>query len=539
MDGNLGAADRSAAIVTIDPRTGYIKAMASSSRYGDSKFNLAAQGHRQAGSTFKVMVLMAALRRGVDPNSTTYTSRPLQAGWLPAAPDYAVHTYGNTYAGRINLVKATLKSDNSVYAQLDADVGPDAVRQTAYDMGIKTRLHAYPAEGLGGLTRGVSPLEMANAYSTIADGGWRHRPIAIRKVTFPDGHIDDLGKPRKHRAFSDGVTYEATKILEQNVKAGTGFPNATQIGCPAAGKTGTTDNFTDAWFVGFTPHLATSVWLGHATSREPMPGVAGGTIPAKLWGQYMKQARGKFCGEFSKPKHAVPGAAVLRALLARRRGQREREQRLPNGSNGFQNGTQGSGTAVPGASGPAAATGSPTATQQQASTGTGGGTGGGTGAGGAGGTGGGGRWDRRPELPADALRVPAAGGARRGRNPARGGRHAARLTPVRGRFSEASARGHAATLAWNGKGRESRVRGRGRRGPPQRDVPREARQRSHGPRPRRRQDAPLPDPHPAGRPRARRAVAVRPRPRPHRLPPPVADRPCRAVRTTGPPASSR
>src|ERR671932_397952 len=303
MDGNLGAPDRSAAIVTIDPRTGYIKAMASSSRYGDSKFNLAAQGHRQAGSTFKVMVLMAALRRGVDPNSTTYTSRPLGAGWLPAAPSYAVHTYGNTYAGRINLVKATLKSDNSVYAQLDADIGPRAVRQTAYDMGIKTRLHAYPAEGLGGLTRGVSPLEMANAYGTIAARGWRHKPIAITKVTFPDGHVDNLGKPRRHRAFSDGVTYEATKILEQNVKSGTGFPNATQIGCPAAGKTGTTDSFTDAWFVGFTPRLATAVWLGHAKSRVPMPGVAGGTIPAALWGRYMKRARGKFCGEFPKPKH--------------------------------------------------------------------------------------------------------------------------------------------------------------------------------------------------------------------------------------------
>src|SRR3954453_3221026 len=337
-----------AAIVTVDPRTGYIKAMASSSRYGDSKFNLAAQGHRQAGSTFKVMVLMAALRRGVDPNSTTYQSRPLAAGWLPTAPDYSVHTYGNTYAGRINLVKATLKSDNSVYAQLDADVGPRAVRDTAYDMGIKTRLHAYPAEGLGGLTRGVSPLEMANAYSTIAARGWRHRPIAIRKVTFPDGHVDNLGRPRRHRAFSDGVTYQATKILEQNVKAGTGFPNATQIGCPAAGKTGTTDNFTDAWFVGFTPHLTRAVWLGHATSRAPMPGVAGGTIPAQLWGQYMRKARGKFCGKFTGPKHPFKSRPFSGRYSQRGGGG------PPQTNNGFPNGVPGpQGAPVPGASGPA------------------------------------------------------------------------------------------------------------------------------------------------------------------------------------------
>ena len=202
----------------------------------------------------------------------------------------------------MNLVRATLRSDNSIYAQLDADVGPEAVRETAYDMGIKTRLNAYPAEGLGGLTRGVSPLEMANAYATLASGGWRHRPLAIKKVRFPDGKTDNLGKPRKHRAFSDGVTYEATKILKQNVTSGTGRPNATVIGCPAAGKTGTTDAYTDAWFVGYTPRLSTSVWLGHATSRLEMPGVTGGTIPAKIWGQYMKEARGSYCGDFQQPK---------------------------------------------------------------------------------------------------------------------------------------------------------------------------------------------------------------------------------------------
>jgi penicillin-binding protein 1A len=301
MDGQLGAPDRAGAIVTIDPRTGYIKAMASSSRYGDSKFNLAAQGHRQAGSTFKVMVLMEALRRGVDPSRTSYVSRHLTPGWLPSAPDYEVQTYSHSYGGSMNLVKATLQSDNSVYAQLDADLGPKAVARTARAMGINSPLHGYPAEGLGGLTDGVSPLEMARAYATIAGGGWRVRPIAIRKVRFPDRHVDDLSKPRRHRVFSDGVAYEATKILEQNVKSGTG--TAAQIGCPVAGKTGTVDDYTDAWFVGYTPRMVTSVWVGHAKDPYPLgPGAAGGVVAAPIWGRYMKAAHGKFCGDFAQPK---------------------------------------------------------------------------------------------------------------------------------------------------------------------------------------------------------------------------------------------
>jgi penicillin-binding protein 1A len=302
MDGKLGSPDRSAAIVTIDPTTGWIKAMASSSRYGDSKFNLAAQGHRQAGSTFKVMVLMAALERGVSPTATTYSSRPLPPGWLSTNPSYEVQTYDHTYKGSMNLVSATLRSDNSVYAQLDADIGPENVARTARKMGITSPLHGYPAEGLGGLTDGVSPLEMARAYATIASGGYRYNVTAIRKVVFPDGRVDNLGKPKKKKVFSDGVTYEATKILQQNVTSGTGFPNATQVGCPAAGKTGTVDNYVDAWFVGFTPKLVSAVWLGHANSRVPMPGVAGGTIPAAIWGSYMRQARGSYCGSFTPPK---------------------------------------------------------------------------------------------------------------------------------------------------------------------------------------------------------------------------------------------
>ena len=199
--------------MTIDPANGYIRAMASSGSYGKNKFNLAAQGHRQAGSTFKVMVLMTALRKGVNPNSTYYTSKPLDIN-DPTWGKWQVSTYGGTYGGSMNLVTATLKSDNTVYAQLDLDVGPENVKQTAYDMGITTNLDGYPAEGLGGLRLGVSPLEMANAYATIASGGWRNKPIAIKKVVFPNGKVDNVGKAKREKAFSDGVTYEATKILK-------------------------------------------------------------------------------------------------------------------------------------------------------------------------------------------------------------------------------------------------------------------------------------------------------------------------------------
>jgi penicillin-binding protein 1A len=132
------------------------------------------------------------------------------------------------------------------------------------------------------------------------------KPIVVRKVTFPDGHVDVLGKPTRHKVFDDGVTYEATQILEKNVQSGTG--TKAQIGCPAAGKTGTVDNFTDAWFVGFTPRLVSSVWVGHPKDPYPLgPNAQGGAIAAPIWGAYMKSARGKFCGGFPKP--TVPFSA--------------------------------------------------------------------------------------------------------------------------------------------------------------------------------------------------------------------------------------
>jgi penicillin-binding protein 1A len=298
--------DPSSAIVAIDPSNGYIKAMASSGTYNDRTFNLAAQGHRQPGSAFKPFVLTTAIKHGVDPRKTFYTSKPLSLD-VPGYGPWTVKTYGETYGGRMDLVRATLLSDNTVYAQLDIDLGPKNVRTTAKEMGITTKLDGIPSEGLGGLRLGVSPLEMANAYATLASGGMRNKPKGITKVEFPDGKDEDLGKPERKRVFSDGVADEVTKILEQNIQKGTG--TKANIGCPAAGKTGTTDNFNDAWFAGYTPDLSTSVWVGYPNALREMRSVhgiqvAGGTFPAQIWGDFMNRAPIS-CRGFPAPKERV------------------------------------------------------------------------------------------------------------------------------------------------------------------------------------------------------------------------------------------
>jgi penicillin-binding protein 1A len=299
--------DPSSAVVTIDPSNGHILAMASSGTYKGRQFNLASQGHRQPGSSFKTFVLTTAIKEGVNPNSTMYVSKPLNLNDPKYGP-WQVKTYGNDYLGRVNLVQATLHSDNTVYAQLDLDVGPDKVAETAKSMGITTHLNGYPAEGLGGLRLGVSPLEMSDAYATLASGGVHHKPVGITKVVFPDGKSDYLGRNPGDRVLTDGQAYEVTKILHENVLGGTG--THANIGCPAAGKTGTTDNFNDAWFVGYTPELSTAVWVGYPnaliqmTSVHGIP-VQGGSFPAQIWHDYMSIAHGSFCGDFSQPTTPV------------------------------------------------------------------------------------------------------------------------------------------------------------------------------------------------------------------------------------------
>jgi penicillin-binding protein 1A len=292
----------SSAIVAIDPNTGKIRAMASSGTYGERRFNLAAQGHRQPGSAFKTFVLTAAILKGVDPDATSYTSKPLALNVGEGAPPWEVKTFGDSYIGTVSLTRATLSSDNTVYAQLILDLGPEAVCQAARRLGITTKLDCYPAEGLGGLTRGVTTLEMATAYATLASGGVRRRATGIERVIHPDGTRDNWAKSKGTRVMTDGQAYEVTKILQMNIDSGTG--TLADYGCPAAGKTGTTDESKDAWFVGYTPQLSTAVWVGYPDAGIAMPGAQGGQYAAPVWHDFMLPASNGYCEDFPPPENA-------------------------------------------------------------------------------------------------------------------------------------------------------------------------------------------------------------------------------------------
>ncbi|HET7120641.1 MAG TPA: transglycosylase domain-containing protein [Solirubrobacterales bacterium] len=330
--------DPASALVSIDPRNGHIRAMVSSSRYGQSQFNLAAQGHRQPGSTFKTFVLTTAIKQGIDPYSTYYTSKPLDLN-LPYWGHWTVHTADEGYLGRVNLQQATVASDNTVFAQLDLDVGPKAVAATAHSMGITSHLDGIPAEGIGGLRIGVSPLEMADAYATLAGGGVRHDPVAVTKVTFPNGHVDRPEASRPQRVISPAVAWEVTRLLHDNITEGTG--TAAYTGCAGqAGKTGTTDEYTDAWFAGYQPNLSTVVWVGYPESNDVSMSsvhgiiVFGGTFPADIWHSVYTGA-GVPCEEFTEPSQKISWAPYYGSFTS------------PAPSKGGGSGSGGAGGAPP------------------------------------------------------------------------------------------------------------------------------------------------------------------------------------------------
>jgi penicillin-binding protein 1A len=297
--------DPASAIVAIDPRTGAIRAMtAVTPGHKGNQFNFATSATRQPGSTFKTIALTTAVARGLDPFSVSYLSAPLH--YQPDStcdssdPNCAwnVETYDHTYSGSISVANATVASDNSVYARLSLDVGPANIVAMARKLGIRTsKLDAVPSIALGSVA--VTPLEMASAYSTLAAGGVYSKPMAITKVVLPNGKADTdvgWGKPQRERVIPDWVASTVTKVLEQNMLYGTGR-GAHVWGKTDAGKTGTTDNYADAWFSGYTPRLESTVWIGFPRAEIPMLSVhgiavSGPTFPAQIWHAFMETAIG-------------------------------------------------------------------------------------------------------------------------------------------------------------------------------------------------------------------------------------------------------
>jgi penicillin-binding protein 1A len=302
--------DPAAAIVSIDPRTGAIRAMtAVTPGAHGNQFNFVTSGARQPGSTFKTIALTTAVARGIDPFHTYYLSAPL---YYPPSK-WNVQTYEHTYAGVESLASATLQSDNTVYARLSLDVGPQNIVAMARKLGIRTsKLTPAPSIALG--SESVTPLEEAAAYATLAAGGVYSKPMAITKVVLPDGKADTSvhwGKPQRERVVPDWVASTVTQVLEQNMLSGTGR-GAHVSGRTDAGKTGTTDNYADAWFSGYTPRLEATVWIGFPKGEIPMLdvhgiAVSGPTFPASIWHLYMETANGNrkdapFPEPVTKPK---------------------------------------------------------------------------------------------------------------------------------------------------------------------------------------------------------------------------------------------
>jgi len=288
----------SAALVAVDPRNGGVLAMIGGNNYRKSQFNLAVQGERQPGSSFKPFVLATALKDGISPDSE-FESGPVQ---IPLGDKlWSVHNYENADLGRISLGTATEVSDNTVYAQLTQLVGPPAIVRTARKLGITSPLKSYFAIGLG--AEAVNPLEMARAFSAFANGGRRidgsafgNRPRAISLVQNDTGRTVDANLPVRRPVLTANTAALVTSLLQGVVRAGTGKNAQLSDGRPVAGKTGTTENYGDAWFVGYTPQLVAAVWVGYPTKLRPMlteyngDAVAGGTFPALIWKAFMERA---------------------------------------------------------------------------------------------------------------------------------------------------------------------------------------------------------------------------------------------------------
>lgn len=290
------------ALIAINPHNGYIVAMVGGR--GDDSFNRAVLAERQPGSAFKPFVYLAAIQDGMTPGTVMDDKKIEFNGWSPK-------NYEGTYSGQMTLSYALQHSVNTIAVQLADAVGMRKVLNLASSLGITTLDDSKDnnlAAALGGLTNGVKPIDMAVAYGTLANGGVKVKPVAITKIVDRNGQVVEENSTEEQRVVDPKYAYVITNMLESVMSGGTG--GGASIGRPAAGKTGTTDESKDAWFVGYTPDLVAAVWMGDDYGIETLDGITGGTVPAVIWRDFMSQALNAMeipASDFTVP----PGAASI------------------------------------------------------------------------------------------------------------------------------------------------------------------------------------------------------------------------------------
>jgi penicillin-binding protein 1A len=321
---NLGGGGPAAAVVVIDNESGEVRAMVGGRDYDARPFNLATQGRRQPGSAFKPFILAEALHQGIGPGSQ-WESRKRTFELSGRGDVFEVNNFEDSYAGTRTLASALTFSDNAVYAAVGIKAGTRKVARRARRMGIRTPISTNLAMTLGGLRQGVTPLDMAHAYQTLAAGGARvwgtlgadeKGPVGIRSVVKPNSE-SDVNARRRDQVLKRELAAVQRGIMATVVSQGSG--RRASLGTEfAAGKTGTTENFGDAWFVGFTKRYTAAVWVGYPDKLRPMlteyggEPVAGGTFPAVIWRDFMLAANriNKAREERRRAKDGLPPQAV-------------------------------------------------------------------------------------------------------------------------------------------------------------------------------------------------------------------------------------